>query len=251
MLKKEEFENFIVNDNYDIICFQETKAEEHQVKIPEHINTIFPYRYWNSSKGTTQRKGFSGVSIWCNQEPMNNLGNPKFDEEGRILSLEFHKFILVNIYVPNSQSFQCDRYYFRENWNNEFSDYILQLKTGFQNKEIIICGDFNVAYLDIDICNPKNKKNKVPGFFDNERLDFAYLLETNDLLDVYRKLNPTKQKSTYWSNFLKAERNQKNGWGIDYFCVTNNLLESNIKDCKILMNFKGSDHCPLLLDLVI
>lgn len=251
MLKKEQFENFInnVNECYDIICLQETKAEEHQVEIPEHINTKFPHRYWNSSKGTSQRKGFSGVSIWCNKKPINNLGTPKFDEEGRVLALEFDKFILINIYVPNSRAFQCERYYFREKWNNNFDDYILQLKAEFVNKEIIICGDFNVAYLDIDICYPKNKKNKVPGFFDNERLDFAYLLENNDLLDVYRKLNPTKQKSTYWSNFLKADRSQKNGWGIDYFCVTNNLLETHVKDCKILMDIKGSDHCPLLLEL--
>ena len=253
MLKKEAFENFIndANSDYDIICFQETKAEEHQVKIQDHINKKFPYCYWNSSKGTTQRKGFSGVSIWCKQEPINNLGNPKFDEEGRILALELNKFILINIYVPNSQTFQCERYYFRENWNNKFCDYILELKKEFKNKEIIICGDFNVAHLDIDICNPMNKKNKVPGFFDNERVNFTYLLEKNNLLDVYRKLNPNKQVSTYWSNFLKQMRSKENGWRIDYFCITNNLFESNIKDCKILMNVKGSDHCPLLLELIV
>lgn len=250
ILKKPEFESFINNDLiYDIICLQETKAEEHEIKIPDYINAKYKYCFYNSTKGITQRKGLSGVSIWCSRPPINNLGYPDFDNEGRILTLEFEKFILTNVYVPNSQKFDCYRYHFRENWNMQFSKYISELKNTY-NKEIIICGDFNVAYLDIDINNPKSKKNKVAGFFDIERSSFKYLLETNDLIDVFRNKYPNYQKSTYWSNFLKSERSKENGWGIDYFLATNNLI-LKVNDISIMQNIKGSDHCPIVLDLTI
>jgi len=248
MLKKQEFEDFI-NDpsgDYDIICLQEIKAEEKQLTLPSYLDK-YQFKYYNSTKGTTQRKGLSGVSIMSKIEPTTVLDCPEFDEEGRILTLIYNEFILVNIYVPNSQRFECERYYFRENWNLKFSTYIGEL-TNTYKKEIIICGDLNVAHLNIDIVNPKKKENKVPGFFDNERKAFYYLLFLNNLKDVFRKFNPIEQKSTYWSNFLKAERSQTNGWGIDYYLATENIL-SKITDCKILMNIKGSDHCPLLLEL--
>ena len=250
MLKKQEFEDFIneQNSDYDIICLQETKAEEAQVKLPDYVLEKYNHRFWNSTKGTTQRKGLSGVCIWSVNPPLNSLENPPWDEEGRIISLEYEKFILINVYVPNSQKFDGQRYHYRINWNLKFSTYINEIKKRFPNKEIIVCGDLNVAHLDIDICNPKQKKNKVPGFFDVEREDFYKLLDFCDLKDVYRHFNPTQQKSTYWSNFLKAERSYKNGWGIDYYLVTENII-SNITSCKILMNIKGSDHCPVLLEI--
>ena len=246
ILKKPEFEYFI-NNSYDILCLQEIKVEEKQLSLPEFLSDVYKYRYYNSTKGTTQRKGLSGVSIMSKIEPLKLLECPEFDEEGRVIGLEFNEYILINVYVPNSQKLENERYYFRENWNLKFSTYIGELKEIYK-KELIICGDFNVAYLDIDICNPKQKLNKVPGFFNNEREAFKNLLSLNDLIDIYRKLNPNQQKSTYWSNFLKAERSQKNGWGIDYFLLTKNIV-NNITGCKILMDIKGSDHCPMLLEL--
>lgn len=248
MLKKQEFEDFInePSGDYDIICLQEIKAEEKQLTLPSYLDK-YQFKYYNSTKGTTQRKGLSGVSIMSKIEPTTLLKCPEFDEEGRILALIYEDFILVNIYVPNSQRFECERYYFRENWNLKFSTYIGEL-TNTYKKEVIICGDLNVAHLNIDIVDPKKKENKVPGFFNNERKAFYDLLVLNNLIDVFRKLNPTEQKSTYWSNFLKAERSQKNGWGIDYYLATENIFQK-ITDCKILMNIKGSDHCPLLLEL--
>ena len=248
MLKKQDFEDFInePSGDYDIICLQEIKAEEKQLTLPSYLDK-YQFKYYNSTKGTTQRKGLSGVSIMSKIEPTTVLKCPEFDEEGRILALIYEDFILVNIYVPNSQRFECERYYFRENWNLKFSTYIGEL-TNTYKKEVIICGDLNVAHLNIDIVDPKKKENKVPGFFNNERKAFYDLLVLNNLRDVFRKLNPTEQKSTYWSNFLKAERSQKNGWGIDYYLATENIFQK-ITDCKILMNIKGSDHCPLLLEL--
>ena len=248
MLKKQEFEDFInePSGDYDIICLQEIKAEESQLILPSYLDK-YQFKYYNSTKGITQRKGLSGVSIMSKIEPTTVLKCPEFDEEGRILALIYEEFILVNIYVPNSQRFECERYYFRENWNLKFSTYIGEL-TNTYKKEVIICGDLNVAHLNIDIVDPKKKENKVPGFFNNERKAFYDLLVFNNLRDVFRKLNPTQQKSTYWSNFLKAERSQKNGWGIDYYLATENIFKK-ITDCKILMNIKGSDHCPILLKL--
>ena len=249
ILRKDKFEELLTNveETYDIICLQETKAEVNQVTIPDYITNKYPYIFWNSTKGITQRKGLSGVCIMSNSKPLNDLKYPEFDVEGRIYALEFDKFILINVYVPNSQKFENERYYFREQWNTDFTNYICELKR-LHNKEFIICGDLNVAHLDIDINNPKSKKNKVAGFFDNERVDFAYLLEMNNLIDVFRKKYPNKRKSTYWSNFLKSERTKENGWGIDYFLVCDTFI-NNFKNIniKIMIETLGSDHCPLVM----
>ena len=247
-LKKESFHYFLSANNFSIVCLQETKAEESQVILTDEIMKKYPFRFWNSSKGTTQKKGFSGTTIWSVVEPVKTIV-PEFDEEGRIIALIYEKFVLINVYVPNSQKLDCSRYHFREEWNKNFSEFIKELHE-YWKREIIICGDFNVAHLDIDISNPKSKKNKVPGFFDNERIDFAYLLKLNDLNDIFRTLNPETQKSTYWSNFLKADRTQKNGWGIDYFLCTDEMLKL-VTDCKIVMEQMGSDHCPLILEFNI
>ena len=204
---------------FDIVCLQETKCTKDQVQLPHEINIHYPYQYWNSSDGTTQRKGFSGTAIWSKEKPIHIFENVHFDKEGRIITLEFKEFILINVYVPNSQTFENDRYKFREEWDNQFATYINTLQKN-KNKELIICGDMNVAHLDIDITNPKNKKNKVPGFFDNERINFAYLIENNSLIDIFRKKNPNKQVSTYWSNFMKSSRRKDNGWRIDYFLIS-------------------------------
>ena len=248
IIKKNEFYNFIKKTMPDIICLQETKALESEVVLSDEFKEQYPYRYWNSTKGTTQRKGFSGVTIWSRIKPLNLVPMfPEFDEEGRIICMEFEKFILVNVYVPNSQKFENERYYFREKWNTQFQEYISNLQ---KIKDVIICGDMNVAHLDIDISNPKAKKNKVPGFFDIERTDFAYLLEMNSLIDVFRTLNPLKQKSTYWSNFSKTKRSKENGWGIDYFLISQKLFETNIITvCRIHMDVKGSDHCPISISM--
>lgn len=233
--------------NYDIVCLQETKCTEYEVRLPCEITNKYPYRFWNSTDGTSQRKGFSGTSIWCMSQPIKNLETPEFDVEGRIVAVEFDKFILVNVYVPNSQKLDSDRFKFRSEWNTKFKIYISELQ---KEKNVIICGDMNVAHLDIDISNPKTKKNKVAGFFDFERLDFVHMIETLNLVDVFRNLNPTKQKSTYWSNFMKAIRTSDNGWGIDYFLVSKELFESdeNINQ-TIEDEILGSDHCPIILNI--
>jgi len=234
---------------FDIVCLQETKCTENQVKLPDEIISRYPYRYWNSTDGTTQRIGFSGTSIWCKDKPLNVLKTPDFDHEGRIIAIEFDEFIIINVYVPNSQQFENNRYIFRQNWDNEFSNYLNSIETTY-NKKLIICGDFNVAYLDIDITNPTSKKNKVPGFFDIERYNFKELIIKNNLIDVIRQKDPHNRLSTYWSNFQKSPRKMENGWRLDYFLISKKLYDNIIiKDIKILIDITGSDHCPIYLEI--
>lgn len=249
ILKKENLNQHLKDNSYDIICIQETKAEESQVNLPEDLKQAYPYLFWNSTKGTTQRKGFSGTTIWTKIKPEECI-IPEFDEEGRIIILVFEKTIIINVYVPNSQKFESDRYYFRKEWNNKFCEYLKNLKENdsYREKELIICGDFNVAHLDLDITNPKAKKNKIAGFFDFERQDFGFLLQELELFDIYRKMNPLKQKSTYWSNFLKQNRKSDNGWRLDYFIVSEGIKSQTTTKCSILMDTFGSDHCPITLE---
>lgn len=242
-------DNGIGYNYFDIVCLQETKCKESEVKLPIEITSRYKYRYWNSTKGTTQRNGLSGTCIWSSVEPVSVIPEFPYDEEGRIVSLEFDEFVLINVYVPNSQKFEGERYYFRETWNNKFMTYINELERTYK-KNIIVCGDMNVAHNPIDICNPKQKINKVPGFFNNERHNFGTLLDFCDLVDIFRKIHPEEQWSSYWSNFLKKPRSKENGWRIDYFLVSKKYYQENkIKDCKILMDIMGSDHCPLLLTI--
>ena len=244
VLKKECFNNFIENNDADIICFQETKAEEQQVKLSELISLKYPFRYWTSTQGLTQRKGLSGTAIWSSTKPVARMDTPEFDTEGRITTLEFEKFILICVYTPNSQSSNSPRFMYRiEEWDVAFRKYINKLN---DIKPAIICGDFNVAYLDIDMYNYAKYKNKAPGLYDEEREGFAKYLE-DGFVDAFRTLYPNeKDKYTYWNQIRKTSREKNLGWRIDYFLLHNTLVPA-IKECNILTNEFGSDHCPIYL----
>jgi exodeoxyribonuclease III len=250
MLKKDSFHEFMnaPEHDFDIICLQETKCEEGQAVLPDEIQKKYPFRYWNSTNSFTQRKGLSGTTIWSKTQPIRHIDTTDFDKEGRLVVLEFEQFILVNVYVPNSQKLGNERYRFREVFNMVFTEYLSFLR---MTKSLIVCGDFNVAHHDIDITNPKQKKNRVPGFFDNERDAFNELLVSGQgYVDCFRHIHPTEQKYTYWSNFLKAPRSNDNGWRIDYFVVSSDLIESGaIKECDTMMYVRGSDHCPMYLEI--
>ena len=246
MLKKENLYQLIHEKDFDIICLQETKATETQVELTDELKETYPHRYWNSTDGTTQRKGLSGTTIWCKSPPIKFIETPGFDVEGRIVAIEFDEYILVNVYVPNSQKLDSPRFNFRSEWNEKFLNYLTELKT---IKNVIVCGDLNVAHLDLDFSKPKTKKNKVPGFFDFERTDVGSMIKTLDFVDVYRCKNPDARKSTYWSNFLKDTRSAENGWGIDYFLISRELFETKDQiNIEILSDVYGSDHCPIVLN---
>ena len=238
-------QKFIDENNFDVICIQETKSEPKNVKIDEEYNTLFPYKIWNVNKGETQRKGFSGTSIWSKKEFISHEP-PFFDSEGRTCTIEFSEFILINVYTPNSQKPESERVKYRFEWDNNIRNYIQDLN---KIKPVIICGDFNVAHNEIDVNNSKAKKNKVAGFLDSERQEFELHLVNLNFIDVFRYFNKDSISYTYWSNFVK-QRTNKNGWRIDYFLV-NECLKEKVKNIEHLMNTEGSDHCPIILDIDI
>jgi len=256
MLKKENLQDLLKTEDFDIVCLQETKAEEHQVKLPDDILEKYPYRYWHSTQGTTQRKGLSGTTIWSKMKPLNRINPPEIDEEGRVTALEFENFIIVCVYTPNSQKLDSPRFQFRINrWDPEFRKYINDLKTQTQ-KTVIVTGDLNVAHLDIDIHNPKQNKNKAAGFFDAERVQMQEHIKSG-FIDVFRHLYPDKTGAyTYWSQLNPKTRQNNKGWRLDYFLCGGNPhapIEGNpriiLKDCGMLPEIYGSDHCPLYLDI--
>lgn len=242
-IKNNQFQKFIDENEFDIICIQETKASSKDIKIEEKYDLLFPYKIWNVNTGKSQRKGFSGTSIWSKIK-FNEMRCPDFDEEGRTCVIEFEDFILLNVYTPNSQGPDTERSEFRKTWDKNMMEYISKLQL---IKPVIFCGDFNVAHNNIDINNPKKKKNIVAGFLDFERENFNLYLENLNFIDIFRFLNKEKVYYSYWSNFVK-QRNNKNGWRIDYFLIPNNFISRIIK-IDYLINTDGSDHCPVVLDI--
>lgn len=243
MIKKGNLDTLIAENDFDIICLQETKAEEHQVKLSEGITTKYPYRFWNSTKGTTQRKGLSGTAIWCKEKPICRINGPDMDEEGRITTLEFEKFVIVCVYTPNSQGLNTERYDFRtDTWHKGFLKYITLLK---QRKTTIICGDLNVAHNEIDIHNP-HKHHHYAGFLDLEREQFQNYLDVG-YVDTFRYLYPeAKEKYTYWNQINPKIRQNNSGWRIDYCLISDQYI---IKTASIMNEIYGSDHCPVYLEL--
>ena len=243
MLKKGHLDKFIAENDFDIICLQETKAEEEQVQLSQGITTKYPYRFWHSTRGTTQRKGLSGTTIWCKEKPICRIDAPEIDEEGRITTLEFEKFVVVCVYTPNSQGLNTTRYDFRTGeWHQNFIKYITLLK---QRKATIICGDLNVAHNEIDLHNPK-QHHKCAGFLELEREQFQNYLDIG-YIDTFRHLNPNmEEKYTYWNQLNAKNRQNNSGWRIDYCLLSEPSL---LKDADIMAEVYGSDHCPVYLEL--
>ena len=238
--------NFLLENDFEILCLQETKALEKEVKIPKELEVMYPYRYWGENHGITQRKGLSGTSIWSKMAPIKQLETMELDQEGRITAIEFENYIIVTVYTPNSQCLGSERCEFRtEHWDIIFKEYIKKLNN---IKPTIVCGDFNVAHKEIDIYSPEKHKNLVAGFLDIERENFQLLLDEG-FIDVFRKLYPNeKNQYTYWDQVRPHMRNNNRGWRIDYFIISQNLL-SKVKNCKIDASIRGSDHCPITLEL--
>ena len=245
---KKNYLDFLADGEYDIVCWQETKAEEKQVILPEIIKQKYPYRYWNSCNGKQQRKGLNGTSIWSKIKPINIL--PPLDisvNEGRVTALEFSTFILITVYTPNSQYINSDRNMYRVNeWDIKIKSWIENLN---KRKPTIICGDFNVANKKIDIAKPEKWK-KAAGFLDSERINFKKLL-LSGWHDAFRYKHKNKKKCyTYWNQRIPWERKANIGWRIDYFLVPTKI-KNKIVACDIHKDIMGSDHCPISLNINI
>ena len=237
------FKEFFKEIDADIFCIQETKMQEAQ--LDENILEIFEgyNAYWNSA----EKKGYSGTAIFTKQKPLNvtyGIGKEEHDKEGRVITLEFEKFYIVNIYTPNSKR-ELERLDYRQLWEDEIRAYLLKLK---ENKSVVMCGDLNVAHTEIDLKNPKtNRKNA--GFTDEERAKMTELLNAG-FVDTFRYKYPEVEGKYSWWSYMFHAREKNAGWRIDYFIVSENLKDK-IEDAQILDNIYGSDHCPVELDLNI
>ena len=237
--------DFLIEEDWDVVCLQETKAEEAQVKLPEAIKEKYPHRYWRSTKGTTQRKGLSGTTIWSRVPVLRELEPPAWDEEGRITAVAFPFWNLVTVYTPNSQAPGAERNVYRvETWDPQFREYVRSLNA---QKPTIVCGDFNAAHMEIDVAKPEDWKNTSVGFLDQERLGFARLLGAG-FHDVLRERNPEQAGLyTFWDQKIPAFRKYNKGWRIDYFLVPG-AYRKKVSEAGIRPDVTGSDHCPITLE---
>ncbi len=237
------FEKFFRDINADIFCVQETKMQEDQ--IDDKINSIFKgYNcYWNSA----EKKGYSGTAIFTKVQPLNvtyGIGIEEHDKEGRVITLEFEKFYLVDCYTPNSKR-ELERLDYRMIWEDEFRKYLLTLNS---KKPVVMCGDLNVAHNEIDLKNPKTNRRNA-GFTDEERGKMTELLNSG-FTDTFRYLYPDKTDMYSWWSYMFKAREKNVGWRIDYFIVSK-AIEDKIKESYIFSEVMGSDHCPVGLDLEI
>ena len=231
------FSDFFKEADADIFCLQETKMQEGQLDVDFEGY----YQYFNSAV----RKGYSGTAIFTKNKPLAikyDIGIEEHDQEGRVITLEFENFYMVNVYTPNSKS-ELERLEYRQKWEDDFRTYLLNLD---KQKPVILCGDLNVAHQEIDLKNPKTNRRSA-GFTDEEREKMTELLEAG-FTDTFRYLYPTKENAYTWWSYRMRAREKNVGWRIDYFIVSNRL-QPNIKEAKILSEVMGSDHCPVELQI--
>ncbi len=231
------FINFFNKIDADIFCIQETKIQEGQITLElEGYKQYFNY---------AEKKGYSGTAIFTKIEPENvtyGIGVKKYDNEGRVITLEFKDFYMVNCYTPNSRR-ELERLEYRMQWEEAFRKYLKKLD---KIKPVIICGDLNVAHKEIDLKNPSsNRKNA--GFTDEEREKISKLLNAG-FTDTYRKLYPDKENAYTWWSYMGRAREKNIGWRIDYF-LTSDRISSKIKETYIYDDILGSDHCPVGLEI--
>lgn len=245
VLRKGAFQKFITDYQPDILCLQETKAKQGQAEIdlPEYEEI------WNSA----ERPGYAGTAIFTKVKPLSiNSGLPtnkpladQFGDpaqEGRVLTVEFEHFYLVNVYTPNSKN-GLGRLELREKlWDPEFLNY---LKTLEKSKPVVVCGDFNAAHQEIDLARPKANHHSA-GFTDEERQGITNMINRG-MIDTFRTLHPDEIRYTWWSHWGNARANNV-GWRIDYFFISNDL-QNNLKAAEIHEDVTGSDHCPVSIEL--
>ena len=234
---KKDFMTFFQNIDADIFCIQETKASTDQVDLITPGYT----QYWNSA----EKKGYSGTLVLSKDIPLNEnygLGISKHDDEGRVITLEYPDFYLVNVYTHNSKRDLSRLGYRQHEWDVDFLSYVNELQL---DKPVIFCGDLNVAHKEIDLKNPKSNTRNA-GFTKEERIGFDNIV-SNEFIDTFRFFNSEGDNYTWWS-YMRRARERNIGWRIDYFCVSKRLRE-NLNNAFIYSEIMGSDHCPIAIDI--
>ena len=230
------FMDFFNAENADFFCLQETKLQAGQIEM----ELSGYHQFWSSA----EKKGYSGTVIFSKHEPLSvRYGiDGKYSDEGRLITLEFDSFYLVNSYTPNAQN-ELKRLDYRMEYEDDLRAYLSELA---KEKSVILCGDLNVAHEEIDLKNPKANIGN-PGFSYEERGKFSQLLEAG-FTDSFRYLYPDKEDAYSWWSYRMKARERNVGWRIDYFVVSKDL-EPRIAESEIFPQIMGSDHCPVGLSL--
>lgn len=232
------FLDYFKEADADIFCIQETKLQGNQIdlELPGYE------QYWNYA----EKKGYSGTAVFTKIKPISvkyGIGMDEHDHEGRVITLEYEDFYLVNAYIPNSQR-ELARLEYRMKWEDDFRKYLMELD---KVKPIIYCGDLNVAHKEIDLKNPKSNRRNA-GFTDEERDKMTKLLDSG-FVDSFRYFYPDKEDAYTWWSYMGNARAKNVGWRIDYFIVSERLKD-RMKDAEIHSHVMGSDHCPIMLELL-
>lgn len=237
---KKEFVESLHSMAPDILCLQETKAQDDQVV--EALKDIRGYHiYMNSAI----KKGYSGTAILTKKEPLNityGLGIEEHDQEGRVITAEYESFYLVNAYVPNAQN-GLKRLDYRAQWDKDILAFLQKLDA---EKPVVFCGDLNVAHTEKDIKNAKSNYNKSPGYTQTE-IDGLSAFVKSGFIDTWRHFHPDEIKYSWWSYRFNS-RAKNTGWRIDY-CLTSERLLNSIKETEIHDDIYGSDHCPVSINI--
>lgn len=237
---KKGFQSSLTSMQTDVLCIQETKAQDDQVV--EALDDIDGYMIYSNS---AVKKGYAGTAVLSKNNPVTvqlDMGIEAHDQEGRVITLDFNNFYLVNVYTPNSGS-GLNRLEYRRQWDVDFLKYLKDLA---KTKPVVACGDFNVAHQAIDLARPEANYDKTAGYTQVE-IDGMDNMLAAGFVDTYRHQHPDDVKYSWWS--YRAAARQKNiGWRIDYFLVSPNLVD-RVRNTDLLNDIMGSDHCPVLLDL--
>lgn len=250
VVRKGELQKFVAEHNPDIMCLQETKAEQGQAVI----DFTGYEEYWNSSR---TKKGYSGTAIFTKIKPIAIINDIPLEiakkhgliadkyghsnDEGRVIAAEFDEYWVVTAYTPNAKD-DLTRIPLREQWDAALTDFCKDLQ---KKKPVIYCGDMNVAHTEDDLANPKPNVGK-KGFTAEERTGFDNWLKAG-FVDTFRMFTKGNGHYTWWSHFAKS-RERNVGWRIDYFLVSESL-KSKIKKAEIHASQMGSDHCPISITL--
>ncbi|GIP42832.1 exodeoxyribonuclease III [Paenibacillus sp. J45TS6] len=237
---KKGFMDYFHQMDADIFCLQETKLQEGQIEL--ELGEEYQ-DYWSYA----EKKGYSGTAIFTRIKPLSvqyGMSEEDPDVEGRMITLEFESFYLVNVYTPNARR-DLSRLAMRLEWEEQFREYITGLD---QKKPVVICGDLNVAHQEIDIKNAKSNRGN-SGFTDEEREKMTRLLESG-FVDTFRYFYPDQTDVYSWWSYMAKVRERNIGWRIDYFLASERIAPQLI-DASIDSQVLGSDHCPIVLEIDI
>lgn len=242
-VQKKGFIDWVLKENPDVLCLQETKASPEQ--LSDELLNINGYKSYFSS--SVVKKGYSGVAIYTKQEPVSverGFGIPKFDAEGRIIIADYMNFVLINIYYPNGKM-SDERLKYKLDFYDAFHEYADELVS--QGKKLVICGDVNTAHREIDLARPKENE-KTSGFLPIER-EWMDKFFSHGYLDTFRMFSSEPEQYSWWDMQSRA-RERNVGWRIDYFFVSD-IFKKNVKNAFILPEVMGSDHCPVGIEIEV